>query len=390
VFVEPRLVAEVEFAEWTSAGNIRHPSYKGLREDKDPTSVVREDPRAGPPAAHATASGAKRRSKSSGSGRTVAKRPAGAPAAIVPEGQDSAVIELDGHELKLSNLQKVLYPEAGFTKGELIEYYASIAPVLLPHLAGRALTVTRWPDGVESKSFFQKQSPAHRPDWVRTATLPAGSKKIDYTLAEDLPTLLWLANLAAIELHTPLALATAIDRPTSMVFDLDPGEPADVIDCARLALQLQGMFENLGLQSLAKTSGSKGLQVYVPLNVEDVDFERTKAFARAVAELFEQNDPDHVISRQTRARRGGKVLIDWSQNDRNKTTVCVYSLRARPRPTVSTPVEWDEVRAAAEQRDPRLLTFEASDVLARAAERGDLFAPLLSTSQKLPDFAPGG
>jgi bifunctional non-homologous end joining protein LigD len=373
VFCEPRLVVEVEFAEWTSAGNIRHPSYKGLREDKPPELVVREDTSGAGAAAEAPGE-----LRDSDAGLLT----------IVDRKGDSAKALVGGRELKLSNLDKVLYPEGGFTKGQLIEYYAAAAPVLLPHLQGRALTVTRWPDGVEGKSFFQKQSPAHRPDWVRTAPLPAGSKTIDYTLAEDLPTLVWLANLAAIELHTPLALAEAVERPTSMVFDLDPGEPADILDCARIALQLQGLFENLGLASVVKTSGSKGLQVYVPLNVDDVDFARTKPFAKAVAELFEQTEPEHVISRMTKARRTGKVLIDWSQNDRNKTTVCVYSLRARPRPTVSTPLEWDEVRGALDHGDPALLSFEAEQVLQRIAERGDLFASLLSTRQSLPDFEP--
>ncbi len=402
-FVQPRLVAQVEFAEWTSAGNIRQPSYLGLRDDKDPGAVVREDPQAGPPAEHAAAPAAKRtKSRTAGAAKKPAKAVAakGSPArgrakrgtrrraaGIVPEGQAGAVISLEGRELKLSNLEKVLYPETGFAKGQVIDYYAAIAPALLPHLAGRALTVTRWPDGVEGKKFFQKQSPAHRPDWVRTASLPADGKTIDYTLADDEPTLVWLANLAAIELHTPLALAAAPDRPTSMVFDLDPGAPADVIDCARLALQLQGLFENLGLQSFVKTSGSKGLQLYVPLNVPDVDFAATKTFSKAVAELFEQNDPEHVVARQTRSKREGKVLIDWSQNDRNKTTVCVYSLRARPRPTASTPLDWDEVRDAAKKGDAKLLSFEADRVLERVAERGDLFAPLLSTVQQLPDFS---
>jgi bifunctional non-homologous end joining protein LigD len=383
-FVEPRLVAEVDFAEWTSAGNIRHPSYKGLREDKEAAAVVREDPRAGPPAAHAAAAPATKKRAS----RSTRRRPQ-ASDGIVPKDSESAVIELEGRELKLSNLQKVLYPESGFTKGQLIECYHALAPVLLPHLAGRALTVTRWPDGVEGKKFFQKQSPPHRPEWVRTASLPAGGKTIDYTLADDLPTLVWLANLAAIELHTPLALAASHDRPTSMVFDLDPGAPADVVDCARLALQLRGLFENLGLRSLVKTSGSKGLQLYVPLNVEDVDFAATKRFSKTVAELFEQNEPKRWIASQTRARREGKVLIDWSQNDRNKTTVCVYSMRARPQPTVSTPLAWEEVEAAAKKRSAKLLAFEAGEVIARASEQGDLFAEALSLKQRLPEFEPG-
>ena len=404
VFVEPRLVAEVEFSEWTSAGNIRQPSYKGLREDKDPAKVIREDPRAGRPAAHAagaaTEEGKKEMKKAAGKGKGKGKEesrrsratgrshnaPSRAADSLVPAGQASAVVEVEGRELKLSNLEKVLYPETGYTKGQLIDYYARIAPEMLAHLQGRALTVKRWPDGVEGKSFYQKHSPAHRPDWVRTVAIPAGSEEIDYTLSDDEPTLIWLANLAAIELHTPLARADAIDRPTSMVFDLDPGAPADVIDTARVAVALQGLFEGLGLASFVKTSGSKGLQVYVPLNVEDVDFAATKTFSKAVAELFEQNEPERVVSRQTRARRGGKVLIDWSQNDRNKTTVCVYSLRARPRPTVSTPLDWEEVRAALDQGDPALLTFEAPQVLERVAEQGDLFAPVLSMVQELPAF----
>jgi bifunctional non-homologous end joining protein LigD len=280
----------------------------------------------------------------------------------------------------------VLYPKTCFTKRDVIEYYATIAPVMLPHLQGRALTVTRWPDGVQGKSFFQKQTPAHAPDWVRTVTLPSERKPIDYTLVEDLSTLVWLANLAAIELHTPLARAEQPDRPTVLVFDLDPGEPATIVECCRVARQLQGMFENLGLQSFAKTSGSKGLQLYVPLNNPDVTFAQTKPFARAVAELLEQAEPDLVVSRMTKSRRKGKVLIDWSQNDRNKTTVCAYSLRASEHPTASTPLEWAEVASALEAGDPQVLAFEAHTVLERVAERGDLFAPVLSIVQALPEF----
>jgi bifunctional non-homologous end joining protein LigD len=369
VFVEPQLVAEVEFTEWTRNGNLRHPSYQGLRDDKPAEEVVREDVAEGQ-ADNEEGGGAAERT----------------PLALPEPPAKSAIVTVEGRELKLSNLDKVLYPKTGFTKRDLIEYYAAIAPVMLPHLQGRALTVTRWPDGVEGNSFFQKQTPSHAPEWVRTVTLPSERKPIDYTVVEDLPTLIWLANLAAIELHTPLARAEAIDRPTTLVFDLDPGAPATIIECCRVALQLQGMFENLGLQSFAKTSGSKGLQVYVPLNTDEVTFEQTKPFARAVAELFEQNDPDLIVSRMTKARRAGKVLIDWSQNDRNKTTVCVYSLRAVERPTASTPVEWDEVRAALDAGKPAQLAFEASEVLERVATRGDLCAPLLSLVQRLPKF----
>jgi bifunctional non-homologous end joining protein LigD len=332
-FCEPQLVAEVEFASWTDAGSLRAPVYKGLREDKRPQDVVPE---------------------------------------------------VAGHEVKLSNLDKVMYPRAKFTKRDLIDYYHAIAPALLPHLQGRALTVVRWPDGVDGKSFFQKQAPAHRPDWVATARIPAGNKQIDYTLANDLATLVWLANLAAIELHTPLARAEATQRPSTLVFDLDPGAPATVVECCHVALALHGMFENLGLRSFAKTSGSKGLQVYLPLNRNDVTFAHTKPFAKAVAELLEEAEPDLVVSRMTKAKRKGKVLIDWSQNDANKTTVCVYSLRATERPTVSMPVSWDEVQATLESGDPKQLRFEAGAVLGRVAERGDLFAPVLSLVQELP------
>jgi bifunctional non-homologous end joining protein LigD len=295
-------------------------------------------------------------------------------------------VTVGGRELKLSNLEKVIYPQAGFTKRELIEYYAAIAPVLIGHLAGRPLTVTRWPDGVEAKSFFQKQSPAHRPDWVRTATVASERKPIDYTLADDLPTLVWLANLAAIELHVPLARAEAIERPTALVFDLDPGAPASIVECCHVAVRLHGTFENLGLRSFAKTSGSKGLQVYVPLNSQAVAYEQTKPFARSVAELLEQTEPDLAVSRMTKARRTGKVLVDWSQNDQKKTTVCVYSLRATAWPTASTPVEWAEVRSALRSGDPADLAFQAGEVLRRVDEHGDLFAPVLSLVQELPAF----
>jgi len=219
---------------------------------------------------------------------------------------------------------------------------------------------------------------------VATVTQPSERKPIDYTLADDLPTLVWLANLAAIELHVPLSRAQHIDRPTALVFDLDPGAPATVVECSRVALQLHGMFENLGLQSFVKTSGSKGLQVYIPLNASDSTYAQTKPFAKAVAETLEAAQPDLVVSRMTRARRAGKVLIDWSQNDAKKTTVCVYSLRATERPTVSTPLDWEEVRVARDAEDPASLAFDAHEVLGRVAARGDLFAPVLSLVQALP------
>ncbi|HEY2180146.1 MAG TPA: DNA ligase D [Solirubrobacteraceae bacterium] len=352
VFCEPQLVVEVEFSEWTARGSLRHPSYKGLREDKAADEVVRED---------------------------------GATTAIVREPNvKTATITLEGRELRLSNLDKPLYADAGFVKRDVIDYYSGVAETILAHLDGRALTVKRWPDGVDGKAFFQKQAPAHRPEWVRTVTLPSEKKPIDYLLVEDRATLVWLANLAALELHVPLARAPAAERPTTLVFDLDPGAPATVIECCRVALTLQAMFENLGLQSFVKTSGKKGLQLYVPLNVDDVSFAQTKPFAKAVAELLEQSEPKLIVSRMTKARREGKVLIDWSQNDRNKTTVCAYSLRATPLPSVSTPLHWDEVRAALDRGDPDALRFDAGAVLERVSDQGDLFAPVLSIAQELP------
>jgi bifunctional non-homologous end joining protein LigD len=375
VFCEPRLVVEVEFAHWTQGGSLRAPVYQGLREDKAAGEVVREDASVGYPAKRVGAGAAK-----------------------------TAQASVAGRELKLSNLDKVLYPRTGFTKREVIDYYASVAPVLLAHLSDRPLTVTRWPDGVDAKSFFQKHAPAHRPEWVRTVTLPAertlegtppsgvhpeghrqAGKPTDYILADDEPTIVWLANLAAIELHVPLSRAESMQRPTAVVFDLDPGAPASIVECCRVAMLLRGVFDGVGLQSFAKTSGSKGLQVFVPLNREGVTYEHTKPFAKTVAELLEQAEPDLVVSRMTRARRTGKVLIDWSQNDAKKTTVCAYSLRASERPTVSTPVRWEEVQATRDSGQAASLAFEAGEVLARVADHGDLFAPVLSLVQALPN-----
>jgi bifunctional non-homologous end joining protein LigD len=375
-FCEPRLVVEVEFTSWTSAGSLRHPVYRGLREDKPAAQVVREDM----PEALANA----RVMDRDPTDPTGAEGEALGALSIRRRGASAADATVEGRELKLSNLDKVLYPASGFTKGEVIAYYATVAPALLGHLGQRALTVKRWPDGVEGKSFFQKQAPAHRPDWVSTVTVAAERKPIDYVLADDLATLVWLANLAAIELHVPLARAPAIERPTAVVFDLDPGAPASIIECCHVAAQLQGMFAHLGLESYAKTSGSKGLQVYIPLNTPDVDYAQTKPFAKAVAELLEGSQPELVVSRMTKTRRTGKVLIDWSQNDAKKTTVCAYSLRATERQTVSTPVDWDEVHATRDSEDPASLAFDPAQVLERVAERGDLFAPVLSLVQKLP------
>jgi bifunctional non-homologous end joining protein LigD len=287
---------------------------------------------------------------------------------------------VDGRRLKLSNWDKVLYPQAGFTKGDLIAYYARIAPAVVPHLHNRALTLKRYPNGVDHPYFYEKQSPSHRPGWVPTARVG----DVNYTLANDRATLVWLANLADIELHTSLSLAQAPERPTMLVFDLDPGAPAGMVECCEVGLVLQGLFSQLRLESFAKTSGSKGLQVYVPLNT-DVDYRRTKPFARRIAEVLEQRMPELVVSRMTKRLRPRRVLVDWSQNDEHKTTATVYSVRARERATVSTPVSWDEVTRCHEARDPELLSFDTEDVLARFKDQGDLFAPVLSLKQELPE-----
>jgi bifunctional non-homologous end joining protein LigD len=294
-------------------------------------------------------------------------------------------VEVEGRRLSLSNLDKVLYPRAGFTKGQVIDYYTRVSRVLLPHLRGRPLTLKRYPDGVEGKFFYEKECPRHRPEWVRTAAIPThrDGRTVNFCLADDLPTLVWAANLADLELHTSLALATAIERPTMVVFDLDPGAPATIVECARVGLWLRDLFGQLGLESFAKTSGSKGLQVYVPLNTP-TSYDQTKPFSRAVAELLETQHRELVVSQQTKARRTGRVLVDWSQNDGHKTTVCVYSLRALERPTVSTPVTWAEVDELLERGDPEWLVVESDELLERVEEHGDLFAGVLELEQRLP------
>ncbi len=368
VFVEPCLVAEIELREWTRERIMRAPSYKGLREDKAPREVVLEG--VASPAGQ-------------GEDAEVEAPPPDSPRALfdeveeLPEG--SLAVLCEGRRLKLSNWDKVLFPAAGFTKGDLIAYYARIAPAVLPHLRDRALTLKRYPSGVEAEYFYEKQSPSHRPDFVATAEIA----DVNYTLAQDRPTLVWLGNLADVELHTSLALASAPEQPTLMVFDLDPGPPAGILECCEVALVLRGLFAQLGLVSVVKTSGSKGLQVYLPLN-SPVDYDVTKTFARRVAELLEQRMPEVVVSRMTKKIRAGKVLVDWSQNDRHKTTVTVYSVRARERPTVSTPVRWEEVERCREAGDPALLSFETDQVLARVEQFGDLFAPAAETVQTLP------
>ena len=296
-------------------------------------------------------------------------------------------VEIDGRRLSLSNLDKPMYPEAGFTKGHVIDYYTRVAPAVLGHLRDRPLTLKRYPNGVDGGHFYEKQCPSHAPDWVRTTRVNssrARDGKIDFCLANDLPTLVWLANLADLELHTSLALAHDYSRPTVIAFDLDPGEPATIVECAEVALELRMIFEHLGMQAFPKTSGSKGMQVYVPLNTP-TSYAQTRPFSRGLAELLERRRPELVVSEMAKAKRTGKVFVDWSQNADFKTTVCVYSLRARAQPTVSTPLTWDEVENVTQSRDADDLVFTSSQVLERVGEHGDLFAGVLELRQELPD-----
>jgi len=362
-WVEPELVAEVAFTEWTRAGQIRHPSYKGMRDDADPASVVREgeepvDESPPPPPAPPPAAPAKRRTAK----------------------PSSHELEIDGRRLKISNLEKPLW-STGFTKGQMLDFYIRIAPVLLPHLRDRPLTRKRYPDGVEAGHFFEKNAPGHRPDWVRTARVG----DTEFVVCDDLPTLVWVANLASLELHTSLSEVEDMAHPTLLVFDLDPGAPADIVDCCGVGLEVRALLAELGVECFAKTSGSKGLQVYAPLDGA-ASYARTKPFAKGVAGLLEARAPDRIVSRMTKSLRPGKVFVDWSQNDEHKTTVAVYSLRAREAPTVSTPVTWEEVEACHAAHDPDLLRFEGDTVLRRVEEHGDLFAPLESLVQAMPQL----
>src|SRR6266403_3570219 len=298
---------------------------------------------------------------------------------------NKAELIVEGRKLTVSNLNKVLYPKAGFPKGQLIDYYIQVAPVLLPHLKDRPLTMKRYPNGVEEPFFYEKNCPAHRPPWVKTARVwsEGNQREMHYCLAQDLPTLVWAANLADIELHTSLARQKDVARPTMMVFDLDPGAPADIVQCCQVGLWLRDLLGGMKLKSFAKTSGSKGLQVYVPVNTP-VTFDQTKDLSRALAQLLEREHGNLVTSNMLKTVRKGKVFVDWSQNDEHKTTICVYSLRAREEPTVSTPVAWDEVENCLKKKKGGLLKFRSDKTIARVEKMGDLFEPLEKLKQKLP------
>lgn len=292
-------------------------------------------------------------------------------------------LEVAGKKLDVSSLDKILFPKVRFTKGQVIDYYIHVASALLPHLKNRALTLKRYPNGVDGGFFYEKKCPSYRPKWVKTAAIwsETNNAEIHYCLANDLPSLVWAANLADLELHTSLARCDKTEQPTAMVFDLDPGSETDILDCSEIAIRLRDFFSRLKLKCFPKTSGSKGLQIYVPLN-SPVTFEETKNFAREVAMSFAAQHPEKIVSQMSKHLRKGKVFIDWSQNDHHKTTVCVYSLRAKERPTVSTPLKWSEVENALKNKIK--LSFEAGDVLARVKKFDDLFEPVLKLKQKLP------
>ncbi len=296
-----------------------------------------------------------------------------------------AQLVVEGRKLSVSNLEKILYPKVRFTKGHVIDYFIRVAPVLLPHLKDRPLTMKRYPDGVEGEFFYEKNCPSHRPQWVKTAKVwsEGNQRLMHYCLANDLPTLVWAANLADLELHTSLSRKDKIERPTMTVFDLDPGPPADIVQCCQVGIWLRGLLAKVKLKSFAKTSGSKGLQVYVPLNTP-VTYDDTKGLSRSLAQQLESEHPDLVTSNMSKAVRKGKVFVDWSQNDEHKTTICVYSLRAKEEPTVSTPVTWNEVENCLKKKNAELLKFRSDQVLARMEKLGDLFEPVENLKQKPP------
>ncbi len=294
-------------------------------------------------------------------------------------------VKIAERRLSLSNLEKDLYPSYGFTKAHILEYYRRIAPFMIPHLKDRALTLKRYPEGVEKDFFFEKRCPSHRPAWVKTAEIPQeDGERMTVCLVNDLDTLMWTENLASLELHVPQARAGSPEMADSMVFDLDPGDPAGILECARVALILRELLSRIGLASYIKTSGKKGLHVYVPLNRKGTTFEDTKTFSKAVAEIMQKHHPVLVTAKMAKENRSGKVFINWSQNDASKTMICVYSLRAREKPYVSFPLEWKELESLAKRGDPEKLQVVHSEAVRRAEKKGDLFREVLVKEQKLP------
>ena len=296
-------------------------------------------------------------------------------------------VTVGNRRLKLTNLDKVLYPKTKTTKAEVIDYYARVADLILPHLRRRPLTLRRFPEGVgkPQTSFFEKNCPKHRPDWVKTTPIYVDRRagEIDFCLCDNQATLIWMAQLAALELHPSLSRATRMEQPTVLAFDLDPGAPAGLHECCKVALRVRELFGAFGLEGFPKVSGGKGLQVYFPLNTK-VTYEQTSPFAKAVAQLLEKQTPKEVVSKMAKVDRRGKVFVDWSQNHQKKTTIAVYSLRARDRPTASIPLHWREVERAAKRGDAENLRFEIPDAVKRIEKEGDLFEPVLKLKQKLP------
>lgn len=361
-WVKPELTAQIGFAEWTPDGHLRQPRFLGLRRDKEPREVTREEPASAAPEA-----------------------PPAVPVA------DAGPLDIEGRKVAVTRVTKVLYPEAGFTKGHVIDYYIRVAHAMLPHLRDRPLSLKRYPNGVDSAFFFSKEAPDFRPSWIKTATLrdESDNGRTRYVMAQDLPSLVWLANLAALEIHPLLFRMPKTHQPTLMVFDLDPGAPADLLDCVRAALDLRQVLKENGLVSAVKTSGSKGLHLYVPLNTP-VDFDRVREWAHGLALQMEAREPARFTSNMSKARRPGKILVDWSQNHRFKSTVAAYSLRATRLPGVSTPVAWDEVEESARQKDTRALQFSPQQVLQRVERLGDLFSVVNRTRQQLKELRPAG
>ena len=299
------------------------------------------------------------------------------------------MLEVEGREVTLSNLDKVMYPATGFTKGQVIDYYVNVSKYALPHLKNRPLTLKRYPEGVTGEFFYEKNAPRFTPDWIKRAQVARKNTEknggqINYVLLNDLPSLVWAANLASLELHVFLAKAPQITRPTFMVFDLDPGPPADVLTCGEVALHLRDILSKMGLKSWVKSSGSKGLQLYVPLNVATT-YEKTQPLAKALADALERAYPDLVVAKMAKELRGGKVFIDWSQNSEHKTTVCIYSLRAkREQPFVSFPIEWSALERALKKKDIDAFFVTPDEALKRLEKEGDIFAEVLTMKQKLP------
>jgi bifunctional non-homologous end joining protein LigD len=366
-WVSPALVGEVVFRNWTPDGRLRAPSWRGLRSDKDPADL---EPEAAPD--------------------TEPDDLVDEPVDDEPQPQN-VLVEVEGRRLRLSNLDKVLYPDAGFSKAQVIDYYSRVASVMLPHLRDRPVTLRRYPDGVTGQPFYEKNAARNAPEWVRKVRVETpgstrGHETLDFVLLNDLPSLVWAANMAALELHIPQWTVDEDDTrrtPDLLVFDLDPGQPATVVECCRVALMLREVLAGHGLNAVAKTSGSKGMQLYAPITTTAV--ERTSEYAKAVAEHLASEDPTLIVAKMAKDLRPRKVFIDWSQNNRYKTTVAPYSLRGRPAPTVSTPLTWDEVERC---RHPNDLVFTAEKVLSRIDRHGDLLAELLTDDRPpLPEIS---